>query len=175
MNSHWKSSLVAVGLMLVAIDFAAASSAHHPSLDFRLNLPPPAVMDLSDLDARDAQNRPLRSFKAVQSLRLIFITSFNQRLLQNLTPRTMSLLALLSRTWNSGSDWFRRLTNNVAHVIDVWIQDRRRDPIKTVPVSAVSAPLPTMQQHINTAIRVNQMADASSSALSMLSSTRLLL
>lgn len=97
-----------LAVFIAAVGFFAGTpppvSAQGP-IEILLTVPA-ASLDLSDLDVRDENNRPVTSATEVNKFRNLFTQSLTQMLLFNLTPINRRLYDILSRSWDVFSDWF---------------------------------------------------------------------
>jgi hypothetical protein len=91
-----------------------------------LNVPAAAVVDdFSDLDLRDANNRPVTAPAAVRQLRLLFVRSLNDALLNNLTPARSAVLKTLNAIAARSPFFLRAALAMVFHHVRSMISERK--------------------------------------------------
>lgn len=91
---------------------------------------PTASLDLTDLDLRDASNRPIESAAARQRMESLFITGLNHMLLMNLTPGRRQVLATLASAWDIAAGIIKRAFANSFSHIKAWWQERKIKKIR---------------------------------------------
>lgn len=97
-----------------------------PPVDSLISLVPPAAsLDLSDLDLRDGQNRPIRSKKALLAMRLLFTNRLNDMLIYNLTPAKRRFLLWTSTVWDTASGWIKRRAIDRLSTVAAWLQVKK--------------------------------------------------
>ncbi len=104
--------------------FAFADPASPQIPLFSISLPSYAT-DLRDLDARDSNNRPIRSVAAKQELKNIFVNNLRDLLLQNLTPGRRAMLAFLAHSWDLVSGWMKPLLSDFSGTVNRWWQKNK--------------------------------------------------
>lgn len=115
-----------LGFTLIGGLFLLSSRiSHAESNPFRLALPA-AVLDLTDLDARDAQNRKVASPIAKQKLQTLFTQSLYVSLLNNLTPVKRAMVAALEMSWKASSAWLGKLISRVDQSCRLWFNAKKR-------------------------------------------------
>ena len=90
-------------------------AAPAPASSFRLTLalPVPATIDFSDLDLRDANNRPIVAPVIRQRFEEILNRELNRLLVENLTPLRRAWIAALSQEHDVFGAWFQRASTFV--------------------------------------------------------------
>ncbi len=103
---------------------------------------PAPVLDFSDLDVRDSENRPINSAAARQELQTLFVSSLNDLLLNNLTPARRLLALRRAQTWDIFSGWLTRALSKVFDRTLGWLQTRRDKKKPVIQQTSFSAPGP---------------------------------
>ncbi len=115
-----------------------AGIIHAAPLQISITIPAEALVT-SDLDARDALNRPLRHTAQVRLVEL-FSKSLNRMLLNSLTPIKMQMLALLNSNWDGFAGVLKTARRVLLEPVISWIIAKKAQ-IKISSSSSVVAPL----------------------------------
>src|SRR5947209_1152613 len=94
-NQLFLSVICSIGLGLVAPSLA------HGALPVSISIaiPFPAI-EVSDLDARDALNRPIHSAAVRDTFEQLWVRSLNRLVLGALTPSHVQFMSLLNARWD---------------------------------------------------------------------------
>lgn len=136
MKIKWTSVVIALALWGGNLLFSPSVYSQPSNPLSNLLTVPQAALDLSDLDARDQFNRPIKTARVIERFQELWTTSLNRMLMLGLTPLHRRLIQILSLDW---THWCQRFAQKVAHVFqDVkrWYQERR----KRIFIAATKAP-----------------------------------
>jgi hypothetical protein len=90
---------------------------------------PQASLDFSDLDLRDADNKPITDVQATQQMRGLFTQSLSHLLLLNLTPTKRALYDLFANGWDVMLSRLRRAVQVVLSWIAVMMAKSEYRPV----------------------------------------------
>lgn len=135
----------------------------------RLSIDLPAQnIDFSDLDARDANNRPIASPRVIRRFEDVLNQSLNQLLIENLTPAHRAWMQMLIHPVDAFGDWIGRA--RAAAQRWFWTVTGRGVRLAMPPPATVNLPEPAANMSATYA-STNQFP---SIAFLLISSTRLL-
>jgi hypothetical protein len=101
-------SIFGMGLVFCATPSHSFSA---PSLSISIALPA-AALDTTDLDLRDAQNRPIHSAAVRETFEQLWIKSLKKMLLNSLTPLHVQLMSLLNSSWDGFAGTIRNILSH---------------------------------------------------------------
>jgi hypothetical protein len=96
-----------------------SSSIKSFPIQFRL-APPSEVFDSSDLDARDALNRPIHNSATQQQFENLWIGSLQQMLARDWTPYRRQALAEINCPWSLAAGYWKRWNSDIVRILDAW-------------------------------------------------------
>lgn len=129
-----KAPAYAAFLLLAGI-LCPSSLIFSQELPVRIAIQIPDIsFDLDDLDARDAQNRPIRSLAQRAQFRRLFVQSLHDALIRNLTPGRRDVLLQMARSWHDFSGWLKAAMDQTVPWIDVWFSDKKIRSLVSFPV-----------------------------------------
>ena len=128
---------------------------------------PAASLDFSDLDARDKNNRPLKSAAAKAQLENLFQTSLIDLLMTNMTPTKRAMLWTLSQCWSTVHGWWLAKTTRAVNAVSIWFETKKSKFLHTVVRSSGST---ILQKHSHLVLSMPAMTQISS----IISSTQIL-
>lgn len=119
-----RTSLVGiVGLGFLFLSPLRSSASEFFSLSVAL---PAVSLDTTDLDARDAFNRPIRSQSARQSFEQLWMKSLSQLVMNSLTPVRLRLMALLNTRWDGFAGAIRCTAAAKIQTLKAWLQEKKK-------------------------------------------------
>jgi hypothetical protein len=120
-NLKWRMVLafvVAGGIWCVSSRAVFATPANVP---FVLEIRSPFV-DVSDLDLRDRDNRPIHSATARAQMANLFFQSAATLFLENLTIAKRALLTVLTQSWSGAFGWWKNEVLKAATIVAAWLK-----------------------------------------------------
>ena len=140
---------IAKAIVFLAL-VSAAATARAAVFQISIALPPEALVT-SDLDARDAFNRPVPNSHMQSQFVEIWSRSLNKMILNSLTPMRLKVMAILNSAWDGFAGAVRATSEHVWHAITSWLAQRKSDLrfwARSLPLSIpifveVSAPAQT--------------------------------
>jgi len=112
--------LMGGGAIFLCPDYSNSADAPKFSI-----MPPRQALDLSDLDARDSLNRPVKSLAARKNLENLFVRSLNDLLMFNLTPARRNFLIMMEQTWNHLFGWLSRRFLEAGSGLYSWLRNEK--------------------------------------------------
>lgn len=106
--------------------FSSLAIAQPAVLTFSLTVPL-QTFDASQLDLRDAQNRPVKSPMLQRRMEELAVKSLHSLFLRNLSPVRRRLLALMNKNWDVASGFFRRAARGVQRIIAFFKSERKNE------------------------------------------------
>jgi hypothetical protein len=106
-------------------NLCASSFSTFPSSPLKISIAIPAEsLVFDDLDARDANNNPIRGASVMSQFERLWVGSLNQMLLNSLTPARVRLVALMNAVWDIFSSSIRAVAKTVWREIRFWTKSQ---------------------------------------------------
>jgi hypothetical protein len=114
MKKILRQLVFSLGFLSTPFLFSSAADSALSSSVFLLTTPA-AALDVSDLDARDALNRPIKTSAAKRSFENLWTRHLGHLLLMGLTPARARMFEQLQLSWNSAKFFLGRWLKELQH------------------------------------------------------------